>query len=146
MNTGVLIFSGYNQRAVISFCRFAEKNNILYFIIAQSLSDTIFLTEYKRKVLCIRKNNNFDNDDFIYYKSKTGLTNLIILPSTEFLNRFILKERKSLETLGFIIPLCNEEVYIKISDKKEFSTICKNADIMIPNEYVSDNLQYPFVA
>lgn len=51
----VIVFSGYNQRAVISFLRTLEKNTICYAIIASSAQDTIFQSSYADKVEYVRK-------------------------------------------------------------------------------------------
>ena len=52
----ILIFSGFNPRAVLAFIRTLEKNNISdYGIIANGICDRIFLTKYASKVIYVRK-------------------------------------------------------------------------------------------
>ena len=47
----IVIFSGYNQRAVIAFLRCLTKNHIEeYVIVAASNQDTILKTKYKDKI------------------------------------------------------------------------------------------------
>lgn len=50
----ILIFSGFNPRAVLAFIRTLEKNNISdYGIIANGICDRIFLTKYASKVIYV---------------------------------------------------------------------------------------------
>ncbi len=53
----VVILSGYNIRAVISFIRTLENYGIKYAIVAKNKNDQIFLTKYKNNVIFTRKNN-----------------------------------------------------------------------------------------
>lgn len=57
--TGILIFSGYNQRAIISFCRVCEKYKIPMFIVS-SKNDMIENTIYKKYVVYKRENSNLN--------------------------------------------------------------------------------------
>jgi len=139
------MFSGYNQRAIISFCRFAKYNNITFYIIAKNNEDPVFLSDYKNNVIDIRKNSNFILDDFIKWKNQINENEVVILPSTEFLNRFILKNRIFLENNKYIIPLCESSLYNEISDKYPFNELCKKYNILIPPEY-DNQLKYPCVA
>jgi hypothetical protein len=61
----VIVFSGFNQRAVISFLRTMETKKINYVIIATSKNDDIFLTKYKEKVAVIRKYTSLVLDDLL---------------------------------------------------------------------------------
>ena len=94
----LLIFSGFNQRAVISFLRTLKKANAPFVIVAKSQDDTIFKTEYKKKVICTRQSIPLKIEDLLncikqiiaIYPHKE----LIIAPSTEALNRFLLKHKE----------------------------------------------------
>jgi len=51
-------------------------------------------------------------------RRKTGNANLTIIPSSEFLNTFLLNNRNFLEeTLGCRLPLVNKELYLSLSNK-----------------------------
>ena len=133
----VVVFSGYNQRAVVAFLRTLASNKVDYCIIASSIKDTILLSSYKDKVLLIRNKNELDLNDFEEIirciKSKSiDFNKVMIAPSTEYLNRFLLKHRSFLEKIGFIIPLVNEDIYCKISDKESFEYICRRYGIKCP--------------
>ena len=57
----IVIFSGFNQRAVVAFLRTLEMRKIdNYFILASCDSDPILNTTYQHKVFKIRKNKNLD--------------------------------------------------------------------------------------
>jgi predicted ATP-grasp superfamily ATP-dependent carboligase len=138
LKRAIIVFSGYNQRAVISFCRVARAQNTSLIIIAKSESDPILDTEYKEYVKCIRANTDLN----LHYikgilreiKRKEIFEEYIILPSSEALNRFLLENRKELEEQNFVIPLVNKNIYNLISDKYDFGHLCIENDIRIPNE------------
>ena len=101
MQKGILVFSGFNTRAVIAFIRTLEKNNVLYGIIAKSNIDDIFQTDYAKKVVAIRDTIQLNLKDILnsIEKAKFNLrcNEYIIAPSTEALNRFILEHIDSFE-------------------------------------------------
>ena len=66
----VIIFSGFNQRAVIAFIRTLEKLSVDYAIIACTKNDTIFKTKYKNKVITTRQVLQLDLNDIIIEKDK----------------------------------------------------------------------------
>lgn len=144
-----IVFSGWNQRGIIAFCRFCRLRNIPFYIVAKDKNDPILLTDFRKNVFKIRsesvitipfmKNlyNDFTNQD-------NGKP--ILMPSTEYLNRFFLSNRDELESVGYQIPLCDRVLYNTISDKADFEKICKEYGIATPFEYenVSEE-NIPFV-
>jgi hypothetical protein len=145
----VLIFSGSNQRAVIAFCRYALSRSIPFGIVANGADDTIFLTSYSNYVIATREYNNLTLDTLIEYsnqlKAITKTNEVVVLPSTEYLNRFLLSNTLALEKNGIESGLCEEAIYKKISDKKTFSDLCKSYSIKTPNEYKNLPSNPPFV-
>jgi len=146
-----LIFSGYNQRAVVAFCREATRLKVTFCIIAKSSEDTIFQTSYKDQVYAVRSEKLLvkeDLDECIEItKLSTGYTDYIILPSSEFLNRFFLENRTYYTVLNCIIPLVSSELYAKISDKYSFGKMCDQYHLATPKEFENpDSLAFPFVA
>ncbi|NCU32612.1 MAG: hypothetical protein EOM23_06730, partial [Candidatus Moranbacteria bacterium] len=110
-----IIFSGFNQRAIISFLRTLELNNLEYAIIAKSKGDTILLSSYKNRVIAIRDSVPLVLSDIInsiqLVKEKVVASEYIIAPSTEALNRFLLSNRQNIEIDGVVIPLVAESDY-----------------------------------
>lgn len=135
----ILIFSGYNQRAVIAFLRTLTKNEICnYSIIARDYEDTILKTEYKDKVFYIRADKELCIKDFLNLLEKIKkqyiCEKIFIAPTTEYLNRFLLEYRGCIEKQGGIIPLSSKDLYIKISDKESFQDICDTQGLIIPKK------------
>ncbi len=148
----IIIFSGYNQRAVIAFLRTLYENQINnYGIIAASEEDTILYTRYAKKVAYIRKNKQLCLEEVCFaikhlyeiYNEKE----CVIIPSTEALNRFLLTNRQILYKQGCNIPLVNEKLYEEISDKEKFWKICRENNLCTPNLIcLQDTYKQPFVA
>ena len=147
----VLILSGYNNRGIIAFCRFCVQHDIAFYIIASGPDDSILLSGYKTNVIETRQSFELSLDIFTKYDKefcrRNGFLEWLILPSTEFLNRFLLSNRETLEAEGFIIPLCSKSLYELLSDKLQFSEYCKTQHLTIPGEYDSiQSIRFPFVA
>jgi hypothetical protein len=147
-NVPLVIFSGSNERAVITFCRYAEKLMLDYVIIANGNDDSILVSYYKSKVLLIRPKNQLNLSDFLKYmidiKKYFNINRLFIIPITEYLNRFLLQNWKSLEAINISFGLCNSELYTSISDKYSFGNLCNSFGILIPKEfnYKPDKIPY----
>ncbi|GHT81767.1 hypothetical protein FACS1894125_3230 [Actinomycetota bacterium] len=127
----VLIFSGYNERAVIAFLRSLLCFGITPKIVARDEDDAIFLTTYAKYVIYTRKNKQLEMSEIAPLIERPT----IIAPSTEFLNRWLLENRSELEQIGATIPLVNKDLYAQISDKYSFGELCKNYEIRVPSEY-----------
>lgn len=147
----IVVFSGYNQRAVIAFLRTLNKNRIDNFvIIASSKRDTIFKTSYSLKVVYTRKSGQLDLNEIIeviddVYKESNE--KCLIAPSTEALNRFLLEHRSRLKEHGCIIPLVERKLYEEISDKEAFGKLCMESGILVPDAIqIPDKFTRPFVA
>ena len=139
MRKKVLIFSGYNQRAVIAFIRVLVHNDIPFVIIAKDENDSIYKTKYVNSIIFNRDSIALDIDLFRKYLAKVSKMfdsdKFIIAPTTEALNRFFLKNKHILENDKFKIPLVELELYNKISDKYNFTNLCKEHNIKVPQEY-----------
>lgn len=140
MRNTPIIFSGWNDRAVLAFCRFCSKRNIPLGIVAKGEDDPILLSDYRRNVILKRSRNAIDLELFTELnnicKSK-GFNNPVLVPSTEYLNRFLLENRNEIEHIGYQIPLCKESLYSQISDKKLFEDTCRQYGISVPEVYDS---------
>ncbi|WP_304544138.1 hypothetical protein [Sulfurimonas microaerophilic] len=151
MKKGIVIFSGFNLRAVVAFIRTLEEQKLPYVIIAKSKDDDIFKTQYKKQVFSIRQKIHLDLNDLLSsikeIKKKSAFDKCMIAPSTEALNRFILDNINDFKYLNCFIPLVPKIQYEKISNKYSFSLMCKKYGIKVPEEYEKfDNIKLPFVA
>lgn len=137
----VLIFSGYNMRAIFAFLRTATKYQVPYKIIACSFNDAIFKTTYKHNVIATRETQDLEIDTFLELFRKVKLENpnqnFMVAPTTESLNRFFLKYRTEFTKINIDIPLCDESLYVSISDKSSFTQLCRKSGIDVPEEFDS---------
>lgn len=144
-----IIFSGSNERAVISFCRFAISRNLKFYIIANGHDDSIFLTQYKSNVVFIREKNVLKVDVLLdvceLIKERFDFKQYFVLPSTEYLNRFLLLNRSILNKNNVSFGLCNSELYNKISNKYEFGKLCELYEIKTPIEFKFRPKKLPYI-
>lgn len=139
MKRRLIIFSGFNQRAVIAMLRTVSKLKVPIAIVAAGYTDTIFETIYAKDVCVIRKSLELKIDLFIpiFEKLKQVFENeeLIIAPSTETLIRLFLQNRSVLKEYSIVLPVVEEELYLRISDKFYFNKLCQKNDIDVPLQY-----------
>ena len=150
MRQAVLIFSGYNIRAIIAFCRWASLVHVDFLIVAKDSSDPIFSTSYKDHVAITRDTPELNSGEFCSWidilSKKYSYERFVVLPSTEYLNRFLLNNRDDIERTKCVIPLTDAGLYEKISDKKSFVELCDSYDLDVPDEYSQLPEFIPFVA
>ena len=139
MKKAVIIMSGYNNRAVIAFLRVCEKNNIPYYIIATGNDDDILKTTYSGHIAEIRTDRDISKiyDICLKIKNNNNLDHAFIIPTTEYLNRYLLDNKKKFEKESIHIPLVDEELYENVSDKYKFRKLCLDNGINITKEYNS---------
>lgn len=150
MRKAFIVFGGYNNRAVLAFCRFLAKYEVDYHLIARDEKDPIYLTDYSKKVFSRRDDRELNKETIgsllLSIKKKFKYDALFIAPTSEFLNRFFLKNRGYFEENSSYIPLTNIELYEKISDKESFCEMCEKYGIRVPRNLGAMPSQYPFVA
>ena len=147
----IIIFSGYNQRAVIAFLRTVCVHNLPYAIIASNAEDPIFKSTYAHAVVAVRTRKELDLADLSACleraRAAVPAERYWVAPSTEALNRFLLDNRQYFESLSVEIPLVGKSLYELISDKALFSRLCRERNICVPAEFPSlSAATVPFVA
>lgn len=133
-----ILFSGWNLRAIVAFCRFCKMRQIPFIVIARNNNDPILLTHYKENVAFVRKDSILSLDlirDVLQIVKAKGFGKPVLIPSTEYLNRFFLDNRTTIEGLGCVIPLCDNEMYSLISDKSSFEKLCVQYGIVTPKDH-----------
>ncbi|MCC3374063.1 ATP-grasp domain-containing protein [Cohnella sp. REN36] len=145
-----IVFSGFNQRAVIAFCRMLTTWRIPFFIVALSEQDQIFQTSYREQVVAIRSKESLVQEDLVdqinKVKEKSEYKLHYILPSSEALNRHLLIHRKQFEDINCIIPLVDEDLYTRISDKYSFGSLCEKYGVDVPSEKTANpNMHFPVI-
>lgn len=139
----ILIFSGFNPRAIISFCRIASEYSLDFDIIASSKDDEILNSKYFEKVSTIRKSTHIDIDTILSICKTYKKQKLFILPSAEYLNRILLSNSKILNKNNIYFGLTDIQTYELVSDKITFTNLCKDNGICVPTKY--DEIQIPCV-
>ncbi len=147
----LLIFSGSNERAIVALCRVLHALGIVPLIVARTGQDVIFRTRYRRHVVAMRRLDQLDRDDISRClqeaQSRAPNARLVLCPTSEFLNLFLLQNRAYFQQLGCEIPLVDIELYRMVSDKYSFSRVCAAQGVAIPREFADYRGQaFPFVA
>ncbi len=148
----LIIFSGYNQRAVVAFLRQLKKLGISdYAIMASGENDRILISEYSSKVAYIRRHKELNKGEI--YAALDRLQDAgsskknIIVPSTEALNRFLVANRQEIEAHGTAIPLVEDPLYSMISDKRSFYHMCRHHGLRVPRLIeLPEEYTQPYVA
>lgn len=150
MNQAVLIFSGFNTRAVVAFCRSATRLNVPFHILASSEQDPILMTPYASSVYLTRENLSLEPAAVIGWiegiRKANHYDRLVVLPTSEFLNRFLLENRAALENAGCYVPLASMELYKQVSGKQSFAELCSQFGLAAPQEFNTMPTKVPFVA
>lgn len=76
-----------------------------------------------------------------------GDAKLVVLPSSEYFNHFILQHRDWVESLGCEIPLTAAETYNLLTNKRSAAALFASAGVQVPAELPAlDREQLPLVA
>lgn len=146
----ILCLSGYNPRAVVTLCRDAAARGWPLYLAARGAKDPIFRTTHAERVLVTRDTEALTLEALLGWittlRQQHGHQRVMIAPSCEFLNRFMLRERAALEAAGAIVPLVDEALYARISDKHSFGAMCQAHGLAVPEELPEPPANYPYVA
>lgn len=148
-----IIFSGFNQRAVIAFIRMLERRSVSYFIISSGVEDSIRHTPYARNVVVTRSTITLTEEamaealDATLAHAGVGVGRFHLAPTSESLIRFFLACRHLLEKRDITLPVVSHTLYTRLSDKEAFGELCLAAGLTIPR-FLHDpsNADLPFVA
>jgi len=148
---GFVIFGGGNHRAVVAFLREIRRLGADYYIVARTDSDPILRTAYRGNVVFTRATHALDlksmEESIEKVRAVAGARELVVCPSSEFLNVFLLANRAFFAERGFIIPLVGKDIYELVSNKYSFTGLCKNNGFRVPDELdAAASGSFPFVA
>lgn len=147
-----LVFSGTNDRAVLTLIRAIKRLGERVVIIARGPSDNILLSAYKCDVLAIRENDRLTVEIIEKYidiaKKITGADRFTCVPISEYFNTFLLQNRAAIELIdGCCIPLADASIYFEISNKRSAMDFFSRAGVRSPRTIASfDQSFIPFVA
>ncbi len=145
-----MCLAGHNHRAVVALARWAVATGVHLHLVGGGRDDAIALTDHGRLVFVQRESAALDLREVCAWigelRQRHGYDRVVIAPSTEFFNRFLLRHRPEIEAAGGVVPLVDEALYARLSDKQAFAELCAARGIAVPA--VFDRLPggIPFVA
>lgn len=133
---------------MLAFLRALRNCGERAFVIARTSDDPIFHTAFRADVHWTRPHHALDMSVFqeavARVRDCAGGRTLVVLPSTEYFNEFILRNRQPIEQLGCEIPLVDGRCYKALTGKHTAATLFAASGIEIPAEVSS--FQPPVVA
>src|SRR6266496_1938085 len=134
-----LRLSGSNDRAVLAFLRAISVCGHRACIIARTEADRILRTRYKRDVILVRETAELTlpilRECIVRAQNVTRNAKLVVLPSSEYFNHFILQHREEIERLGCEIPLVGAETYELLTNKRSAAALFASASVEVPIEF-----------
>jgi len=150
MRSGVMCLSGHNHRAVIALARWAAVTGVPLHLVGGGKADPVALTDHAGLAFVQRESPTLDVRETCAWigalRQLHRYDRVVIAPSTEFFNRFLLRHRREIEAAGGIVPLVDEALYARLSDKQAFAELCAAHGIAVPAVFDRLPEQAPFVA
>ena len=132
----VVLFSGYNERAIVALSRELAAMRAPFSIVAASDRDPIFRTAYRTQVAATRSVAALDPEDLdrclLQIQAGHPASRYVIAPSSEFLNQHILAHRTWFAERRCEIPLVDAQCYARVTNKASFRALCVSAGIAVP--------------
>lgn len=146
-----LVFSGGNDRAVLAFLRALSLCGEHACIVARTRADRILRTHFRQDVVHVRKTAELTLAIFLdciqQVRKAIGSRVLVILPSSEYFNNFLLQHREKIRQLGCEIPLVDKEIYSLLTNKRSAADFFAASGVTIPAEFSAlDGAKLPLVA
>ena len=115
MTNPFLIFSGHNDRAVVSLCRFFDRAGLPFVIVAAGPGDAIHRTRWRGRVAYNRIDKIVDVAWLRQLAESLG--SLRYCPTTEFINHLMLAHREPLAEAGWQLGLPDRDLYAVLTSK-----------------------------
>jgi hypothetical protein len=145
-----LVFSGSNDRAVIAFLRAANRCRAKVSVVAMSTDDIVHKSAYAHQVVMTRDSKSLTIELFTRWvtavREIVGGCELVIFPSSEYLNTFLLRNRAAIEGLGCLVPLVEEDIYRLVTNKSTSGSLFARHGAIRPREIPSSDVKPPVVA
>lgn len=146
-----LVFSGGNDRAIMAFLRASRLCSSRAHVVARTTNDRILRSDFKHQVTWVRPTQELSLEIFSEAVSRTrasvGVDTLVVLPSTEYFNTFLLRNRRAIEDMGCTIPLVDSRLYMRLTQKASAADFFSAAGLSIPREISPRKLpEQPVVA
>lgn len=146
-----VLFSGHNDRAVITLCRFFAAHDLPFAVVSASRADAIAQADWSAKCIISRVDHKLDIPLFETVVQAIRVAHgasarPVYCPTTEFMNHFVLQERTSLLQLGWSFTLPTFEIYAALTSKASSQAIVKQLiGVPAPPELPWTNLRAPCV-
>ena len=138
-----VLLSGHNDRAVITLCRFFRGAGLPFAIVAAGRDDAIHRTAYADAVIFNRLDKVLTVDWLAALADSLGGT-AIHCPTTEFVNDFVLANRRAVEAAGWIVGLPERDVYERLTSKLASRDVVAGlTGVHAPREQAMDALHAP---
>ena len=126
MNLTPVIFSGHNERAVITLCRYFSEIGRSFFLVSYN-EDVIYNTLWSQNVIIKRKSLELNLDLFkeVSHSLSVGNAIPVYCPTSEFLNHFILQHKKKIKSFGWKWTFPDNRVYVSLTNKSTSSSVIK---------------------
>lgn len=122
MTRAFLLFSGHNDRAVVALCRFFDQASLPFVIAAAGQQDAIHRTSWASRVL-LNRPDAVVNLALFQALIKAHGGPLIYVPTTEFINAFVLSNRVALQAMGLEIGLPDQAIYEALTGKHSSQSV-----------------------
>jgi hypothetical protein len=133
-----LVFSGGNDRAVIGFLRALRLCGEQAHIVARTREDRILRSSFRCDVKWVRPTHelsfNVFSESIDRVRMQSGNGTLVALPSTEYLNTFLLQHRREIEAMDCEIPLVDASLYMQLTQKGSAANFFSSAGLSVPHE------------
>lgn len=133
-----LVFSGGNDRAIIGFLRALRLCGSRAHVIARTQDDRILRSSFRRDVKWVRPTHDLSLEIFSESVRRAhadaGGAMLVVLPSTEYFNTFLLRHRREVEEMGCQIPLVQASLYAQLTEKRSAADFFSTAGLAVPHE------------
>lgn len=133
-----VVFGGGNDRAVIAFLRALRLCGERSCIVARTDGDRLLRSDFRCDVAWVRPTHELSLDVFSRcvdrVRARAGSRTLVVLPSSEYLNTFLLEHRPEIEGMGCELPLVDASLYMQLTQKRSAIQFFSAAGLSAPGE------------
>ena len=114
-----VLFSGHNERAVFTLCRFLANAGQPFHIVSSGHEDMIYRTSWSSRVIWQRTSASLDLPLMATIHDAVRRQGHVpaLCSTSEYLNRYALEQQHSMRKQGWHWMLPRSEVYMALSDK-----------------------------
>lgn len=116
MTPRFVLFSGHNERAVVALSRYFTRAGLDFEIVSSGRDDAIHRTGHAGRVTANRTDGQLCAD-WLCALNAPGRHVRVAVPTSEFLNHFLLEHRATLECAGFDVGLPPQAAYERLTGK-----------------------------